>query len=226
MCFVCGGEPSGVCRAAFLRISPSSCFILGLIENYKYITTSIAATSKVWVGWDATSKKSDWWQAVRNIISAHPGGWRVACPSTSVTLHERNDNFLISVSFLTSTLNKSHCKINACHVKGDTRTGNVSWCYTTLQTSNGGLWELSAASVHYGPFLYTMRKTIRTCCRRLARQLALHCYCWLASTVPAVWCYFIRVQWRSSCRRYAPLTSAANVSSQVMKQRSVFISVR
>lgn len=131
-CVLCLEASQAACAALHFCGFPPPCSVLGSVENYKHVATSIAATSRVWVGWDATSKKSDWWQAVRNVISAHPGGWHVACPSTSVTLHERNDNFLISVSFLTSTLNKSHWKIDACHVKGDTRTGKVSRCYSTL----------------------------------------------------------------------------------------------
>lgn len=163
-CVLCLEASQAACAALHFCGFPPPCSVLGSVENYKHVATSIAATSRVWVGWDATSKKSDWWQAVRNVISAHPGGWHVACPSTSVTLHERDDNFLISVSFLTSTLNKSHWKIDACHVKGDTRTGKVCRCYSTLSKHQTEGYENSQP--HYGPFLYTKCKTIRTCCRR------------------------------------------------------------
>lgn len=230
-CVLClEASQSGVCRAAFLRISPSPCSVLGSVENYKYVATSIAATSRVWVGWDATSKKSDWWQAVRNITSAHPGGWHVACPSTSVTLHERNDNFLISVSFLTSTLNKSHWKINACHVKGDTRTGKVSWCYSTLSKHQTEGYENSqpprcimvlffTPSVKQsGPVAgVTLLMLIGVDSPRSLRLFHLSPAAKRLQAVPLLW-----RQLRSAGRE----PPVANVSGQVMKQCSVFISVR
>lgn len=127
--------------------------------------------------------------------------------------------FLISVSFLTSTLNKSHWKINACHVKGDTRTGKVCRCYSTLSKHQTEGYENSQPPrcimvLFFTPSVKQSGPVAGVTLLMLIgvdspRSLMLFHLSPVVKRLQAV-----------------PQPPVANVSGQVMKQCSVFISVR
>lgn len=75
-CVLCLEASQAACAALHFCGFPPPCSVLGSVENYKHVATSIAATSRVWVGWDATSKKV--W-LVTGCQECHLGtSWRLA----------------------------------------------------------------------------------------------------------------------------------------------------